>query len=485
MIQIFNTLSREKEPFKPLKQEIVKIYSCGPTPYNFAHIGNMRAYLFEDLVIRTIEYAGYKTQTVMNITDIDDKTIRDSQANNISRDELTQKYTQAFLSDLDLLNIHRAHDIVPISTLVDEMVTMIQWLIDKGYAYLADDGSIYYSVDKFANYGKLAHIDRSNLISGVRIKNDEYSKDQASDFALWKWYDISDGPNFWEPIFRINDTEVKLKWRPGWHIECSACNLKYLGEQIDIHMGAVDNIFPHHQNEIAQTESYTGKTFSKYWLHAGHLLVDNKKMAKSAGNFYTLQDIIQEWAKLGLDAKMVARSFRLMTLQSLYRDNFNFGFDRLVSCAATIRSFDDFFRRLQRTDFPTGKVRRNFSSNLQAVIQDYSECIFDDFRSNDALVSVHEAIGYFQREIDMGSLNLSEKNAIVSLFETLDSVLGIFDFSLLEWEDISDEIRLLAESRCEAKKEKRYSDADTIRQSIEELGYRVIDTTTGYSIEKI
>ena len=186
MIQIFNTLSREKESFKPLKQEVVKIYACGPTPYNFAHIGNMRAYLFEDLVIRTIEYAGYKTQTVMNITDIDDKTIRDSQANNISRDELTQKYTQAFLNDLDLLNIHRAHNIVPISTLVDEMVTIIQGLLDKGYAYLAEDGSIYYSVDKFANYGKLAHIDRSNLISGVRIKNDEYNKDQASDFALWK-----------------------------------------------------------------------------------------------------------------------------------------------------------------------------------------------------------------------------------------------------------------------------------------------------------
>lgn len=444
----------------------------------------MRAYLFEDLVIRTIEYAGYKTQTVMNITDIDDKTIRDSQAHNISRDELTEKYTKAFLNDLDLLNIHQAHDIVPISTLVDEMVMMIQGLLDKDYAYLAEDGSIYYSVDKFPNYGNLAHIDRSNLISGVRIKNDEYGKDQASDFALWKWYDISDGPNFWEPTFRIGANEVKLKWRPGWHIECSACNLKYLGEQIDIHMGAVDNIFPHHQNEIAQTESYTGKTFSKYWLHAGHLLVDNKKMAKSAGNFYTLQDIINEWGKLGLDAKMVARSFRLMTLQSLYRDNFNFGFDRLVSCGATIRSFDDFFRRIKRTDFPAWKVRRNFSSNLQAIIQDYSECLFDDFRSNDALVTVHEAIGYFQREIDMESLNLSEKNAILSLFETLDSVLGIFDFSLLTEEEIPENIHLLAASRSEAKKEKRYGDADAVRKQIEELGYNIIDTATGYSLEK-
>ena len=340
-LHLYNTLNREKERFKPLRQDEVKVYFCGPTPYNYAHIGNLRAYLFEDIVIRTLKFLGYRIKTVMNVTDIDDKTIRDSQKSGKTLKEFTEFYTTEFLKDLDRLGIQRADTIAPISTLIDEMRVMIQGLLDRDFAYIADDGSVYYRVEKFKNYGKLANLDTKGMISSVRINNDEYDKDQIADFALWKVYNSeADGENFWEiEVFEKNGNEKIskiLKGRPGWHIECSACNYKFFGEQIDIHMGGIDNLFPHHQNEVAQTEAFTGKQFSKYWLHGGHLLVDNKKMSKSAGNFYTLRDIIKKWSEK-FDEKIVCRAMRLMNLQNRYRENFNFTNDRLESAINTIK----------------------------------------------------------------------------------------------------------------------------------------------------
>lgn len=340
-LHLYNTLNREKERFKPLRQDEVKVYFCGPTPYNYAHIGNLRAYLFEDIVIRTLKFLGYRVKTVMNVTDIDDKTIRDSQKSGKTLKEFTEFYTTEFLKDLDRLGIQRADTIAPISTLIDEMRVMIQGLLDQDFAYIADDGSVYYRVEKFKNYGKLANLDTKGMISSVRINNDEYDKDQIADFALWKAYNSeADGENFWEiEVFEKNGNEKIskiLKGRPGWHIECSACNYKFFGEQIDIHMGGIDNLFPHHQNEVAQTEAFTGKQFSKYWLHGGHLLVDNKKMSKSAGNFYTLRDIIEKWSEK-FDEKIVCRAMRLMNLQNRYRENFNFTNDRLESAINTIK----------------------------------------------------------------------------------------------------------------------------------------------------
>lgn len=340
-LHLYNTLNREKERFKPLRQDEVKVYFCGPTPYNYAHIGNLRAYLFEDIVIRTLKFLGYRVKTVMNVTDIDDKTIRDSQKSGKTLKEFTEFYTTEFLKDLDRLGIQQADTIAPISTLIDEMRVMIQGLLDRDFAYIADDGSVYYRVEKFKNYGKLANLDTKGMISSVRINNDEYDKDQIADFALWKAYNSEvDGENFWEiEVFEKNGNEKIskiLKGRPGWHIECSACNYKFFGEQIDIHMGGIDNLFPHHQNEVAQTEAFTGKQFSKYWLHGGHLLVDNKKMSKSAGNFYTLRDIIEKWSEK-FDEKIVCRAMRLMNLQNRYRENFNFTNDRLESAINTIK----------------------------------------------------------------------------------------------------------------------------------------------------
>ncbi|MBW3023037.1 cysteine--tRNA ligase [Candidatus Woesearchaeota archaeon] len=271
-LKIFNTLTRKKEEFKPVKLP-VRMYNCGPTVYYYPHIGNYRAYVFADLIKRYLKYKGFKVKQVMNITDVDDKTIRDSQKEGISLKEFTEKYEKAFYEDLEKLNIDKA-DVFPKATEhIEEMVAIIKILLDKKIAYKSDDGSIYYDISKFPDYGKLAHIDVSELKAGARVKQDEYEKGQAQDFALWKAWDENDGDGFWE-------TELG-KGRPGWHIECSAMSMKSLGASFDIHTGGIDLVFPHHENEIAQSEAATGKKFVNYWVHNEWLLVDGKKMSKS------------------------------------------------------------------------------------------------------------------------------------------------------------------------------------------------------------
>ncbi|MGP1582607.1 MAG: cysteine--tRNA ligase [Candidatus Altimarinota bacterium] len=504
-LHLYNTLNREKERFKPLRQDEVKIYFCGPTPYNYAHIGNLRAYLFEDIVIRTLKFLGYRVKTVMNVTDIDDKTIRDSQKSGKTLKEFTEFYTAEFLKDLDRLGIQRADTIAPISTLIDEMRVMIQGLLDRDFAYIADDGSVYYRVEKFKNYGKLANLDTKGMISSVRINNDEYDKDQIADFALWKAYNSeADGENFWEiEVFEKNgDEKISriLKGRPGWHIECSACNYKFFGEQIDIHMGGIDNLFPHHQNEVAQTEAFTGKQFSKYWLHGGHLLVDNKKMSKSAGNFYTLRDIIEKWSEK-FDEKIVCRAMRLMNLQNRYRENFNFTNDRLESAINTIKGMDEMMKRLgfsmqdeeentERT--ARGKLKfhditREFRDNIQGLMQDFVAFLEDDFSTPEALTVVFEMHSWINSGIDENLFSLEEKKALVGLMKTWDEVLGIYDFSLLDNKnDIPENIIKLAEARKMEKDLKNWSEADKIRDEITNLGYKMIDEKDGkFRIEKI
>lgn len=499
-LTIYNTLTRTKENFKPLRQEEVKIYYCWPTPYNFAHIGNLRAYLFEDFVIRTLRFLGYKVKTVMNITDIDDKTIRDSQKSGKSLKEFTEYYTQEFLSDLEKLHIQKADTIAPISTLIPEMVKLIQWLIEKGFAYLADDGSIYYRVEKFKNYGILANLDLSGMKSSVRINNDEYEKDNVADFALWKAYDVNaDGDNKWGAEFTIEGKTHIIPWRPGWHIECSACNYRFFWEQIDIHMGGIDNLFPHHQNEVAQTEAFTGKQFSKYWMHGGHLLVDNKKMAKSAWNFYTLRDIIEKMQPMSED--FVTRWFRLMALQNQYRENFNFTFDRLNAAINTITRLDEMVKRLgrYRDQFPpTEEIRNNhgklkfhdisreFRENQQYFMQDFIEKLEDDFDTNMALTIVFEFQSYVNTGIDEELFSLEETKSLIDLLKSWNEVLAIFDFDLLESEQIPKEIEALAIERANAKIEKNWWEADRIRDELASLGWKMIDEAGGkWHLEKI
>lgn len=484
MLQLQNTFTQTKEKFKPIRQELVKVYFCGPTPYNYVHIGNLRAYLFEDSVIRTLRYLGYKVQTVMNVTDIDDKTIRDSMKQGISLQELTEKYTRLFLDDIKSLWIIPADTIVPISSAIDTMIEIIQKLLDKKYAYLADDGSIYYSIAKFAKYGQLAHLDMKGMKSSVRINNDEYEKESVADFALWKGYDmVTDGPNFWDAKFTIDGNEVVAKGRPGWHIECSACNLKHLGAEIDIHMGGIDNIFPHHENEIAQTEAYTGKKFSRYWMHCGHLLVDNKKMAKSAGNFYTLADIVAKMPNEKPD--MVYRGFRLMNLQTRYRESFNFTFDRLTAAIQTVKSFDEVLKRLKHYNPPSRKIFRDFREMMQQYVQAYIECLEDDIGTPEALAIVFDCFGFINSGIDNNSFCLEEKMAILDLLHSFDTVLGLFDFLLLDATDIPAEIELLLIQRNEAKAQKNYPLSDSLRDQIGESGYKIVDDKGGSHVERI
>lgn len=505
-LQLYNSLSREKEVFKPLRQEMVKVYYCGPTPYNYAHIGNLRAYLFEDFVVKTLRFLWYKVQTVMNVTDIDDKTIRDSQKSGKTLKEFTEFYTKEFLSDLQKLGIHRADTVAPISGLIPEMKTMIQGLLDKDFAYISEDGSIYYRVEKFKNYGKLANLDTQWMTHSVRINNDEYEKDQIADFALWKAYDTSaDGENFWEIELQISDENGEkitkiLKGRPGWHIECSACNYKFFGEQIDIHMGGIDNLFPHHQNEVAQTEAFTGKQFAKYWMHGGHLLVDNKKMSKSAGNFYTLRDIIEKWSK-DFDEKIICRAMRLMALHNKYRENFNFTDERFLSSINTIKGIDEMMKRLGRyladaqentERTARGKLKfhditREFRENLQWLMQDFVAALEDDFSTPEALTVVFEMHSWINSWIDQEAFSLEEKKALIDLMRSWDEVLGIYDFSLLENStEIPENILKLAEARIFAKNIKNWTEADAIRDEITNLGWKMIDEKDGkWRVEKI
>lgn len=300
------------------------------------------------------------------------------------------------------------------------------------------------------------------MISSVRIDNDEYDKDHAADFVLWKAYDpIKDGPNKWTGIFMIDEKEVTLEGRPGWHIECSACNLKYFGAQIDIHMGGVDNIFPHHQNEIAQSEAYTGKQFSRYWIHGGHLQVEGKKMAKSAGNFYTLRDL---YAKFPDTPKLqIARAFRLMAFGVNYRENFNFSFASLESALRTLDGWDELFRRIAREPKIEGTVRKDFREFLQGAMVEFVYEIEQDFATPEALARIHEMVGDIHSILDAGQITTAEALALQDLFRSFDSVLALFDFTLFSPEEIPAEILALAEDRIQAKLSKDFARSDSIR----------------------
>ena len=329
-MKFFNTMTRKKEEIVPLEDNHIRMYTCGPTIYNFAHIGNFRTYMFEDILRRFFLFKGLKVTQVMNITDIDDKTIKASVEQKIPLKEVTKKFEKYFFEDLDTLGIDRAEHYPAATDHINEMVELIKKLIDNGLAYEVD-GNYYFSIEKFPKYGQLANLDLSTLKLGARIATDEYEKESVSDFALWKAWDEKDGDVYWE-------TDIG-KGRPGWHIECSAMSMKYLGETFDIHTGGVDNMFPHHENEIAQSEGAIGKPFVKHWMHAGYLIVDGKKMSKSLNNFYTLRDL--------LDKGYPAVAVRYMLLTTHYRQQFNFTFEALEAARHTLDRYIDFYENLK------------------------------------------------------------------------------------------------------------------------------------------
>lgn len=519
-MQLYNTKTRKKENFKPMRQDDVKIYFCWPTVYNYAHIGNLRTFVFEDIVIKTLKFLGYKVKTLMNITDIDDKTIAWSQKVWEKLADFTKKYTDIFLKDIEKLNITKADNIVPVTSLMPEMVEIINKLLKKGVAYLWEDNSVYYDISKFEDYGKFANLDFSWMKSWARVDNDEYDKENASDFVLWKAYKEEDWDNFWKEKFMIPKNppvasdipldkgdkikefqEITLKWRPGWHIECSACNMKYFGPQIDIHMWGVDLIFPHHQNEIAQTEAITKKDFSRYWLHSGHLMIEGKKMAKSANNFYTLSDLEDKYLKPhpkpllpgeGTVSKTVLyRAIRLSFINGKYRENIDFSFSKLESNITVIKKIDELIKKLKRTYDSLweegNRVYRDFSDELQNYMFDFIEALEDDLNTPIAISIFNDLIWYLNSRIDSRAITKKEIEASIDFLKSFNQVLSIIDFSFFEKEDeiIPDNILNLFEARNESKKDKNFELADKYRDELLSLWYKIIDDRSGAKLEKI
>ena len=457
-LRFFNTLTRQKEEFKPLKNMEVRMYTCGPTVYNYAHIGNFRAYMFEDQLRRYLKYKAYKVTQVMNLTDVDDKTIKGAQQQKTSLYDYTKKYKQAFFEDIKTLNIEKAEHYPAATEHIPEMIKMIETLMKKGYAYKGEDGSIYYSIKKFKDYGKLAHIKVDELKAGARVSQDEYEKETAADFALWKAWDEKDGDVAWESPFG--------KGRPGWHIECSAMSTKYLGETFDIHTGGTDNMFPHHENEIAQTEAATGKKFVRYWMHCEHLLVDSKKMSKSLGNFYTLRDLLQKGYK--------AKAIRYILLSTHYRQQLNFTFESLKAAEQSIQKIQDFVIKMDEAD---GKEdNKETDKTIIKATEGFEEAMDDDLNISKALGYIFE----FMTEINKLAMEgkLSKKNATDAkeAIEAFDAVLGIIETTK---GTLDEDIQSLVDEREEARKKKEFKTADMIRDELKSKGIILEDTPKG------
>ncbi len=449
-LKFYNTLTKEKEEFIPINKNEVRMYTCGPTVYNYPHIGNYRAYIFGDILKRYLKYSEYTVKHIMNITDIDDKTIRDSILQNKSLKEFTEFYTEEFYKDRDTLHIQPADLYTKATDYIDEMVSMTETLLEKGYAYKSEDGSVYFNIKKDKEYGKLSHFKLEELKQNAqnRIKKDEYEKENAQDFALWKSWDENDGDVFWNTSLG--------KGRPGWHIECSAMSIKNLGESFDIHTGGVDNMFPHHENEIAQSECATGKQFVKYWMHNEHLMVDGKKMAKSAGNFYTLRDLT--------DKSINPLAFRYWLYTGHYRTKVNFTLEALKGSETALFKLFDAYKELGNE---LGIVNESYVEKMK-------ESMNDDLNTPQAIAILWELV-------KDGSISDADKKATLLDFDT------IFGFGLdtqIEIE-IPNEIITLAEEREEARKNKDFKKSDELREKINSLGYEVKDLPGKYKIEKI
>jgi len=450
-------MTRRKEDLRPISSGLIKMYTCGPTVYNFAHIGNFRAYIFEDLLRRYLKFKGYKVTQVMNITDVDDKIIRDANKSGASIKEFTKTYRDAFFEDLDILGIERAEYYPAATEHISEMVQLIQALLEKGVAYRTEDGSIYFKVSKYPDYGKLAHLNIEEMRCGSRVRNDEYEKEEIRDFALWKGWKEEDGSVYW-------DTEIGIG-RPGWHIECSAMSMKYLGHHFDIHTGGVDNIFPHHENEIAQSEAATGEKFVNYWLHCEHLMVEGDKMSKSAGNFYRLRELLDK----GIDATAI----RYVLLSTHYRQKLNFTFDKLEAAAKSITRLRDFKKSISG-DFKSGSLQVNDS--VEKYMAEFEAALDDDLNISGALGAVfslmHEINSYRQDN----ELTNKDAAAVLKSLARVDSILNV----LTEKEaELADDEKRLIDARANARKERNWAQADRIRDELLNRGIVLEDTPKG------
>ena len=471
-IRLFNTYSRSLEEFRPLDPagREVKMYTCGPTVYSHAHIGNFRAYVFEDLLQRHLELRGFNVRRVMNITDVDDKTIRGSREAGVPLAEFTAPFKKGFFEDLDTLRIKRA-DSFPEATDPRElakMLEMIETLMDRGLAYQAEDRSIYFRINKFPDYGRLAHFDLEELRSTGRVKSDEYDKEHVGDFALWKAWDAEDGDVKWESPWGPG--------RPGWHIECSAMATQLLGDQLDIHCGGVDNIFPHHEAEIAQTEGCTGKKFVRYWLHCAHLMVEGLKMAKSLGNFYTLRDVIAKG--------YTGREVRYTLMRVHYRASLNFTWEGMDEAREALRRIDDWVERLRvqvgnkdKAEAPSAKLQ---APEKHQAPTGFEDALDDDLNISGALGVLFETIRETNRRLDSAEMDTTEAKAWLEWWGRVDSVLAISGGDTA----FPAEVAGLAEARVQARLAKDWRKSDELRDELAARGWEARDTKDGQKITR-
>lgn len=469
MLQLYNYLSRKKEPFTPLKKGRVGLYTCGPTVYNYVHIGNLRAYLFDDVLKRALEFFGFEVRHVMNLTDVDDKTIRDSLKAGKTLRAFTDFYAEAFFKDIKRLQVIPAWKFPRATDHIKDMATLIGILLKKGVAYKTDDG-IYFSIRKFASYGKLSRVKSRNLKAGARVSRDEYSKAEANDFALWKFKKA--GEPSWNASFGAG--------RPGWHIECSAMSMKYLGKTFDIHAGGVDLLFPHHEDEIAQSEAATGKPFVRYFVENEHLLVDGKKMSKSLGNVYRLRDLEAR----GFDPL----DFRYFVLGAHYRTPLNFTWAGLRAAKTARARIGAAMMKLRQAK--NGGTLREENEAIKVVSRlehAFREALADDLNTPKALAILNELIHYGTALAHMKRLSGRTVRLILAAVKTFDRALGL---KLLREEAKSSpamtkELTALVRAREKFRREKNWKEADAIRAKLKALGYSVEDTPNGPQLKKL
>lgn len=457
MFFVYNTLTRSKEKFIPLQEGRVGLYTCGPTVWDYAHIGNFRTFVFQDLLKRYLQYLGYTVHHVMNITDVDDRIIKNSRELGLSISEYTQKYARAFLEDLNSLGIRRANTLCYATEHIPEMVALIRRLVEKGIAY-SQDGSYYYNVSRFPEYGKLAHIDFSGIKAGARVDTDRYQKDDARDFALWKA--PRENEHFWE-------TEIG-PGRPGWHIECSAMALKYLGETFDIHSGGVDLVFPHHENEIAQSEGANGTPFVRYWVHSEHLLISEETMSKSKGNFITLRDLLGQ----GLDPAAI----RYLLVSTHYRRALNFSMEGIQHSAVSLRRIQDLIDRLASVTGP-GEGGGAVDAVLEKAHAGFEAAMNDDLNTAEALAAIFDMVREINVLLDQDRVNRVQAQSVDAFLQKVDSVLGVF--YMRQELILEEEVEKLLLERKQARMQRDFRRSDEIRDLLTKRGILLEDTREG------
>ncbi len=468
-LKVQNTATRSLQEFEPLKAGAVSVYACGPTIYNHAHIGNFRTFLFFDLVHRYLEWSGYDVRFVMNLTDVDDKVIEAAAAAGVSVTEHTDPFGEIFLADTATLGI-RAVDSYPRATAyIEPMVAFIVRLIEGGHAYAADDGAVYFSIESFPGYGKLKGIDTSTLRVGARVAHDEYEKEDARDFALWK-------------AATEEDERVGAAWdspwgrgRPGWHLECSVMSTAELGETIDMHLGGEDLVFPHHENEIAQSEAATGVPFVRYWMHVKHLFVEGKKMSKSLGNFITVRELLDE----GYDPA----SIRHQLISSHYRGELNFTREGLKASSSAVQRILNFEARMEAVETDEGAAPSPLLELAEAALAGFRAAMDNDFNSADALASVFVLVSGVNGALEgRPALRAIDRDAVLTVLHSMDQVLGLLEVAHVARavdDDLAGYVEQKIQERADARANKDFATSDAIRNELAAKGIVLEDGAGG------